>query len=130
MSKATENKAAETETKTAAPMFKVKKNITLPLIKPQLDVPVYVKVMEPIFTGKDIKTAGDKKNMEPAQLMNVINLETGEEAQMIVPTVLNGIFADEYKDDAYVGLGFRIVKHPKTSGKAYHPFSVAELDLS
>lgn len=108
---------------------KVKRNITLPLIKPQLDVPVYVKVTSKVFEGKKIEGTGDKAKMEPAHLFNCINLETGEEAQMIAPAVLMGIFKDEFPDDSYVEKGFSITKHPKGSGKRYHPFSVAELEL-
>lgn len=131
MTKAKETQATETKTVETnnAPTFKVKKNITLPLIKPQLDVPVYVKVTSAVFEGKKIEGTGDKAKMEPAHLFNCINLETGEEAQMIAPAVLMGIFTDEYENDAYVGKGFRIIKHPKASGKRYHAFSVAELDL-
>lgn len=112
-----------------APKFKVKRNITLPLIKPSIDVPVYIKVTNAVFVGKAIQKAGDGKDMEPAKLVNCINLETGEEAQIIVPSVLNGIFEDEYPDASYVDKGFQITKHAKASGKRYHAFSVAELEL-
>ncbi len=108
---------------------KVKRNITLPLIKPALDVPVYIKVTSAVFEGKKIEGTGDKAKMEPANLINCINLETGEDAQMIVPAVLKGIFEDEFDGDAYVGKGFMVTKHPKASGKRYHAFSVAELEL-
>ena len=126
---------------------KIKRNITLPLIKPQIDVPVYVKVTAPMTIGKVV---GD---MDAAILCNVINLETGEEAQIILPSVLQGILHDEFgaplhgskakgeptvviapahkdqKADAYVGMGFAITKHAKASGKKYNPYSVAELEL-
>ena len=108
---------------------KVKRNITLPLIKPQIDVPVYIQVTSAVFVGKAIQKAGDGKDMEPAKLVNCVNLETGEEAQIIVPSVLNGIFEDEYPDQSYVNKGFQITKHAKASGKRYHAFSVAELEL-
>lgn len=113
----------------AAPKFKVKRNITLPLIKPQIDVPVYIQVTSAVFVGKAIQKAGDGKDMEPAKLVNCVNLETGEEAQIIVPSVLGGIFEDEYPEQAYVNKGFQITKHAKASGKRYHAFSVAELEL-
>ena len=139
-----ETKATETKT----PSFKIKRAITLPLVKPQIDVPVYVKITAPMVVGKVI---GDK---DAAILCNVINLETGEEAQLIIPSVLQGIFHDDFgaplygtegkgqptkvisepaadqEKDSYVGLGFQITKHAKASGKQYNPYSVAELDLS
>lgn len=120
--------AKQENTTTKAPQFKVKRNITLPLLKPAIDVPVYIKVTSPIFTGKAVQKAGDSP-MEPAKLVNCIDLETGEEAQIIVPAVLSGIFEDEFPENAYVGKGFQITKHAKVSGKRYHPFSVAELEL-
>lgn len=104
------------------------KNITLPLIKPSIDVPVYVKVTSEMFTGKKMET-GANKDMEAATLFNCIDLETGAESQLIVPAVLHGIFDDEYKEGAYVGKGFAITKHAKASGKKYHPFSVAEIKV-
>lgn len=116
----------KTETKAFQP--KIVKNITLPLIKPQLDKPFYIKVTSPMFEGKKIES-GDKASMEPATLVNCIDLETGAESQLIVPSVLHGIFDDEYKDDSYVDKGFMITKHPKVSGKRYHAFSVAEIEV-
>lgn len=120
------------ETVQAAPVFNftVVKNVTLPLIKPEIDVPVFVKVTSAVFVGKDIaeKTPGAKKK-EPAKLINCINLQTGEEAQLIVPSVLAGIFTDEYKDDSYVGKCFQLIKHAKKAGKEYHPFTVREIKV-
>ena len=114
---------------TTAPAFKVKRNITLPLLKPQLEVPVYIKITGQIFTGKAVQKAGDGKDMEPAKIVNCINLETGEECQIIVPSVLDSILNEEFTDNAYVGKGFQITKHAKVAGKRYHTFSVAELEL-
>lgn len=124
-------------------VFKVKRKITLPLIKPAIDVPVYVKIDEPIFVGKQI---GDK---DAAILANVTDLETGESAQIIIPSVLQGILHDGFgaakfgakekggavvelvaaSSNDYVGKGFMLTKHKKASGKQYNPYSVAELEL-
>ena len=146
-----ESTQATTETVKGAPSlnkFKVKRNITLPLVKPQIDQPVYVKITDPMKIGKQV---GD---MDAAMICNCIDLQTGEAAQIILPSVLQGIFHDDFgaplygaKEkgepttmlepphddqiaDAYVGLGFMITKHTKASGKKYNPYSVAELDLS
>lgn len=118
----------KTETTQKAPAFKVKKNLTLPLLKPQLDTPFYITIDEAIFEGKKIDS-GAQKDMEAAHLANVTNLETGEKMQIIVPAVLLSILNESYADNAYVGKGFQITKHPKASGKRYHAFSVAELEL-
>lgn len=126
---------------------KVKKLITLPLIKPKIDEPVYVKILEPMMIGKQI---GEK---DAAILCNVVDLTTGETAQIIIPSVVQGIFHDSYgapkygtkgkgqpveqleppregqEPDSYVGRGFQFTKHQKASGKAYNPYTVAELEL-
>ena len=129
------------KSKATTPSFKIARKITLPLIKPQLDVPVYVKFEAPIFVGKQI---GDK---DAAVLANVTNLETGESAQIIIPSVLQGILHDDFGaaaygatakgepvvelkpagDESYVGQGFQLIKHKKASGKQYNPYSVALL---
>lgn len=107
---------------------KVKRSLTLPLLKPQLEKPFYVKFEAPIFKGKKI-TSGAQKDMEAATLANCTNVETGELVQIIVPAVLEAILEEEYDDDGYVGRAFKIVKHAKQSGKRYHTFSVAEIEI-
>jgi hypothetical protein len=143
----TDSKAANT-TQNSVPTFKVKRAITLPLVKPQIDTPIYVKIVAAMSIGKVI---GDK---DAAILCNVVNLETGEEAQLIIPSVLQGIFHDDFgaplygtkekggktvelegrakeaTPDSYVNLGFMITKHAKASGKQYNPYSVSELELN
>lgn len=108
---------------------KVIRSITLPLIKPQLDVPVYVKITGALFEGKKVEGTSDASKMEPATLFNCIDLVTGELAQMIAPAVLKSILAEEYPDDSYIGLGFGITKHPKVSGKRYHTFTVQQIEV-
>lgn len=118
---------AKPETKTAdkGPGFKpvVKKALTLPLLKLEFDDPVYVKVITPIFKGKEIKGTGDAAKMEPADLVEVINLATGEHMQMIAGAVMKGVFEDNYSGTDYVGECFQISKHKK-EGKRYHDYKV------
>jgi hypothetical protein len=145
--KTTAKNAPQAETKETGFVPKIKKSLTLPLIKPKLDEPVYIKFVEPVKIGKQI---GDK---DAAIIANVINLETGELAQYLVPAVFQGILHDEYGAprygtpkkgdpvevlekplagqtvDAYVGCGFAVTKHPKQSGKEYHPHTIQELEL-
>lgn len=126
----TKAKEATQETSAAElPQFKIKRAITLPLLKFAIDVPVYVKITEPMFVGKEIKGTGEKAKMEPATLANCINLETGEQCQIIIATVLKSIITEEFENESYVGKGFQIIKGAKASGKAYNPYTVAELEL-
>lgn len=109
--------------------FKKIKNVTLPLKKMAENVPVYVKITSAMFSGKQID---DKK--EAATLVNVVDLETGEECQIIVATVLKGILNDEYPNDSYVGKGFELIMHKvydKTDPNKlkYNKFTVAEVEV-
>lgn len=144
--KATTEKAGNTQA-SVAPAFKfeVAKNLTLPLLKPQLDQPIYIRFEEPLKIGKEI---GDK---DAAIIGTVTNLETGEMSQYLVPAVFQGILHDEYGTpkfgspekgqpvqiveaaregqpaDSYVGKCFMVTKHPKASGKGYHPQTIQEI---
>lgn len=104
---------------------KVKKVITLPMVKLQKDTPIYCRVDAPFFTGKAID---DKK--EVATLCNITLLETGECAQIIVPSVLKSTFSESYPKDSYVGLCFAICKTSNAGdgGKAYAKFSLSEIE--
>ena len=116
------------KTESQAQQFRVIRHVTLPLLKCVIDTPVYVNITSPIFTGKETKQAGDKK-MEPAKLINCINLETGEDCQLIVGAVLESILTEEYAENSYVGRSFSITKGAKATGKQYNPYSVAEVEL-
>jgi hypothetical protein len=65
--------------------------------------------------------------MAPAELANVVDLETGEECQIIVNAVLRGVLDEFYPDAGYVGKAFQIVRHAKAAGKRYNTFSVDEI---
>lgn len=126
---ASENEATpNVETKRAVLAgFKVAKVVTVPLLKFVIDQPIYVKITGPIFLGKETKAASDSKKMEPAHLCNVINLETGEEQQIIVAKVLHSVLDEEYPEQSYIGKCFELTKGAKGSGKSYNPYSVVEL---
>ena len=110
--------------------FKISRRVTLPLFKIAAGTTLYIKCLAPMFIGKEVSNAkgSTEKKKEPATLMNVINLETGEEGQIICGAVLKGIFTDEYADDGYVGLSFMIEMH-KVPGKDYNGYTVTEIEL-
>lgn len=127
--------------------FAIKKNLTLPLIKPPVDEPIYIKFLEPVKIGKQI---GDK---DAAITTVVVDLVTGETMQYLVPAVFQGILHDDYgaprygvvkkgdpvtvlhdpieglAPDSYVGKCFLVIKHKKASGKEYHPHTVQEIEV-
>lgn len=105
--------------------FRKTKNITLPLFKMAGNQPYYFQPTGPMFLGK---TIDDQK--DAATLLNVIDLETGEEGQIIVGAVLKSILNENYEGDSYVGKGLEIIQHKAgDTGKKYNTYTVAEVDI-
>jgi len=142
MSKAkTAAKTTKTEnTGAIAPMtkFKVKKLITLPLLKMTIGDDYFVKLIGVKFKASAMKVDPNKAidpkvekeaKKDPPMLINVIDLTTGEPMQMILNSVLESNIDEAYPDDSYVNLGFKFIKHAKASGKDYNTFTIAEIEL-
>lgn len=131
--------AAQTETaaKTAVTdvkkvpnrLFKVKKNLTLPLLKMSLEQEYFVKFTGAPFLGKEIAAKEGSETKKPPMIVDIINLEDGEQMQLMLNKVLLGTLEETYPDNGFVGMDFRLVKHAKKSGKEYHTFSIGELEL-
>jgi hypothetical protein len=109
--------------------FKRKKLLTRPVLKYVVDSTIYVKIEEKMHIGKEMKKkAGDDKVKEPATLCNVIDLKTGEPAQIILNAVVKSVLTEEYPNDTYVGCCFAITKQARVQGKQYDPFNIEEIE--
>lgn len=116
--------------------FKVVRNVTLPVFKLEIEVPIYVTIKDAMRvsnakkgeteSGKGAKAGG--KQMEPATVCTAVDLMTGEVKTLILSAVIKSIFTEDYPGDAYVGKSFCLVKHAKKEGKNYFNFSVDEID--
>ena len=104
--------------------YSILKKVTLPLSKWVVDKEKLLTITSEIFVGKEIK--GDDKT-KPAELANAIDLETGEEVEVIIGAVLKGILNDEYPNGGYVNRSFAIVQH-NAQGKKYKTYTVIEID--
>lgn len=129
--KATENMtiAAGTESKGFA--FKKKRLVTRPLFKWVKDVERFYLIEEPIFQAKPNKKAQldkDGKERQPPLLAHVTDLETGQQGQIIVGTVLNSELNSEYPDNGYVGKQFSICQR-KIEGRDYSTWDIAEIEV-
>lgn len=102
--------------------YKIVRKVVVPQLKLCVDEPVFILADSVLYAGK--KLEDDK---DPATLMNVINLSTGEQALIVVPTVLASILREEFEGDSYVGKMFRIVLR-KVEGKKYHQVELDELE--
>jgi hypothetical protein len=109
--------------------FTVGRKLTIPPLKFEIDKPVYVLVTGPMHVGRKLKGSGQKSKMEPATLCNVVDMQTGEQFQLICATMIRGIFEDNYPNHSYVGNAFQIIKHNKREGKSYYDYSMDEVLL-
>lgn len=97
---------------------KVKKILTLPLLKFEVGKTHYLKSLGPYFRAKPIKNPSEAdKNKEPPLLMNVVDLETGEMSQIILGQVLANIFDDEYPNSTYADKNFAVTLTGQKRGR-------------
>lgn len=114
---------------TPAPFVpKRKKLLTRPVLKFVKDVPQYVKFEGAIYVGREMAQKAGEKKKEPAHLADVIDLMTGELAQIIVNAVPMSILNESYPDNGYVGKCFSIMRQPRQEGKMYDPFKIEEIE--
>jgi hypothetical protein len=131
-----------------APKFAIKKHVTLPLLKlNDSGVPIYAFFTGAIFKAKvneveakkyvkdlAVWEASDKTEPAPTvpnppELAHVIDMETGEVAQIIVNAILKTELVDTYPNGTYVGKGFEIKKFKPTGGKRYAMIQIAEVEV-
>lgn len=113
----------------AAPKFKRKKLLTRPVLKMLKDIPVYIRFEGKIYLGKEMKQkSGEDKKKEPAHLADVVDLDSGELAQIIVNAVPMSVLMENYPDNDYVGKCFAITRQGRKEGKSYDPFLVEEIE--
>ena len=59
----------------------------------------------------------------------VINLEDGEQYEVVLGSTLISQLQDNYPEDAVNGKSFEITKHGKKTGKRYHTYTVYEIEV-
>lgn len=107
---------------------KRKKLLTRPVLKFVKDVARYVKFEGAIYVGREMKQKEGDKKKEPAHLADVIDLSTGEQAQIIVNAVPMSILNESYPNETYVGKCFSITRQARQEGKMYDPFKLEEIE--
>jgi len=106
----------------------VKRAVTRAVLKFEVDAPTYIKILTEIITGKELKGTDKKAEMKPAQICDVINLESGQELTMICGAIVESSLNENYPDKSYVGLCFAITKQAKKEGKRYFPYEISEIE--
>ena len=123
---------AKTDVKTK-PAFapKIIRRVTMPSLKLMPEVPVYVKITDPLFQGREIKGKEGEEQKAPPKILNVINLETGEAMQLVAGTVVVSELTENYPNDAYVNKCFMITKGKKreqAGGRGYFTYEISEIE--
>lgn len=120
-------KAAAAEPK--AIEFETVRVVNRQLLKFEKDVPRHVMFEGKMHLGKEMKAKEGEKKKEPATLADVVNLETGEQVQIIISAVVKSVLEEEYPKDAYLGKCFTITKRGKAPGKSYEQYTVIEVKV-
>lgn len=110
--------------------FKTKRMVTLPTLSMKTAGSSYaVRILDAMRVSalKNTKKVAGKE-MEPATVCSAINLETGEQVNMILPAVVKGNLEEQYEDDSYVGKCFLMTNNGKREGKKYNDFSIIEIE--
>lgn len=103
------------------PKFQKVRSVTQSVLKIANGQPRYVFALAPMYQGEKID---DKK--EPAILLPVVDMETGEEGVVICPAVLQSELVKAYGVDGYVAKGFELVK-TRDPEKKYNHVAISEV---
>lgn len=128
--------------------FKVSRQVTVPsLVLKEVGKPHILKIMDKMRISTYVDPDPKKKKEKPATICGVTNMETGEVAQLLVPSVMEANLRRDYDavvkvegegreakivedsgTHAYVGKVFRVENLGKRPGKRYFDFSILELE--
>ena len=107
---------------------KVVKAVTRPTLSLTPHTPVYVRILKEIYVGKEIKGTEKDADTKPADIADIINLETGKEQQLVIGAVVKANFEEAYPKASYVGKSFMITKLDKKEGKRYFNYEISEIE--
>jgi hypothetical protein len=107
--------------------FRVKRAVTLPVLKLTPGEERYLQFITAMKIGKPVATVVGGKQMEPATIAEVVDLQTGEQGILICATVLQKELHENYPNDDYVGRAFAITV-TKVPEKKYNLYSILEIE--
>jgi hypothetical protein len=106
------------------PAFVKMRAVTLPVIPLGKNVEHFFVILTAITIGKKISD-----NKEPARICNVLDMESGQVAICVAPTVMFNELNNNYPDNSYVGKGFSIMSRPGPSGSKWNHCEIAEVAI-
>jgi hypothetical protein len=117
-----------TDQKAASFSFTKVRSITRPQIKIVDEVEYYFRFDSAMYLGKEIVATEGRKPMEAPTLINVVQLDTGEEGVVILHKIVSDTLKEKYPNDGYVGKCFAITIH-KLQTKRYKAASITEIAI-
>lgn len=111
--------------------FKVKRNITLPvLVLKKAGDKRIVEIQDEMRVSKiEQKADAQGKKREPATICTVADAQTGEQFTMLVPAVVKSNLLRDYPEAKYVGKVFMIENMGKrTEAQRYNDFRIYEVE--
>jgi len=105
--------------------FKRKAAITLPTFSHKKTQTYYIMALGELYKGKQLPAKPGKEPEAPADCLRVVNLETGEEGEYLVPTIVKGKFEEIAP---LKGRAFEVTKLGRREGKRYDDFSCYEIE--
>jgi hypothetical protein len=108
---------------TTAPQFQRVRSVTLPVLKLEKNQTRYLAILGAMHKGKKID---DQK--EAATICRAVDMSTGEEGQVICPTVMEKELNENYPGETYVGRGFEVTL-TRVPDKRYNIVSLAEVSI-
>lgn len=104
----------------------VKKILNFPLLsQKKVDQPIYITILTAIKNEERVNEKGEK---EKYASVIVMDLESESLAVVLLSTVQVSLLAENYGDDAYIGLSFEIINKGKREGKKYNDVSLTEIE--
>ena len=114
----------EGDTPTQAPARKRAKALTTTLFSAAHTPNLAVRVTGPLY--EKVMPTFSKREDKAVELLPVVNLDTGEEGDLIINTIMHNVFS-EY-GDSIVGRSFEIVTGKIREGKDYRDTKIYELE--
>lgn len=104
--------------------YEIAAQVTRSVLQQADGVPFYVEIQSASRVAMPVK----ESKMEPPDLCDVLNLETGELQVLILNKVLKSELLRAFPDDSYVGKKFAIVRaKAKDEDKRYKTYRILEL---
>ena len=108
--------------------FKKIKAVNRGLLKFSPNKPIYIKAESAMVQSE--KHPKDKSDKTPPVLMDIVDLQTGEEAQIICGEVVKSELEKHYPNNEFIGKCFEITQHEPEAGKQYRKYSIVEIEVS